>query len=218
MTIGNLGALMQTNVKRLLAYSSIAHAGYVLVAFAAARTPASRQRLLHRVLRHHECRRICRSLPRWRASENYAPSKTSRGLGPPSPLIAALFAFFLLSLIGIPFTGGFFGKFYVFSAALQAGHVWLAVIGVINSAIAAYYYLRVIVYMYMRDQRVEAPAARMPFALGTAVANQRGCNHLPGRAPESRARQRITGSAGPREVTRKQFVSKEQRPVRRQGV
>ena len=77
---------------------------------------------------------------------------------------------FLLSLIGIPVTGGFFAKFYVFSAALQSNLVGLTIIAVINSAIAAYYYLRVIVYMYMRDERTEAPVARIPIPLGIGLA------------------------------------------------
>ena len=77
---------------------------------------------------------------------------------------------FLISLIGIPITGGFFAKFYVFSAALESNLVGLTIIGVINSAVATYYYLRVIVYMYMRDERIEAPVARIPAGLGAAIA------------------------------------------------
>lgn len=77
---------------------------------------------------------------------------------------------FLLSLIGIPVTGGFFAKFYVFSAALQSKLVGLTIIGVLNSAVAAYYYLRIIIYMYMRDERVEAPVTRIPASLGAALA------------------------------------------------
>ena len=74
-----------------------------------------------------------------------------------------------MSLIGIPVTGGFFAKFYVFSAALQANLVWLTIIGVLNSAIGAYYYLRIIVLMYMREARDETPVTPIPFALGTAL-------------------------------------------------
>ena len=70
------------------------------------------------------------------------------GLATRRPVLAALFAFFLLSLIGIPFTGGFFGKFYVFSAAIHAGHVWLAVIGLINTGVACFYYLRLLAAIY----------------------------------------------------------------------
>jgi NADH-quinone oxidoreductase subunit N len=85
-------------------------------------------------------------------------------------LIAAILTILLLSLIGIPMTGGFFAKFYVFSAALQANLLWLTIIGFINSVIAAYYYLRVIVYMYMRDQRMEAPVSPIPAGLGFGLA------------------------------------------------
>ena len=102
--------------------------------------------------------------------ERYVTLEDYAGLGRRSPIIASLLTIFLISLIGIPITGGFFAKFYVFSAALQANLVWLTIIGLINSAIAAYYYLRIVVYMYMRDERVETPVARMPFALGAAVA------------------------------------------------
>jgi len=77
---------------------------------------------------------------------------------------------FLLSLIGIPITGGFFAKFYVFSAALKANLVWLTIIGVINSAIGAYYYLRIIVMMYMRDGSEDVPITKIPLSLGTALA------------------------------------------------
>ncbi len=104
--------------------------------------------------------------------EKYVTLDDYAGLGRRSPLIAALLTIFLLSLIGIPITGGFFAKFYVFSAALQSNLVGLTIIGVINSAIAAYYYLRIIVYMYMRDQRaVEAPVAPIPLSLGAGLVD-----------------------------------------------
>jgi len=76
----------------------------------------------------------------------------------------------LLSLIGIPMTGGFFAKFYVFSAALRANLVWLTLIGVVNSAIGAYYYLRIIVVMYMRESRKVVPVTAVPFGLATALS------------------------------------------------
>jgi NADH-quinone oxidoreductase subunit N len=92
------------------------------------------------------------------------------GLGRRSPLLAATLTIFLLSLIGIPMTGGFFAKFYVFSAALQNNLTWLVIIGVLNSAIGAYYYLRVIVAMYMREPRVEEAISPVSFSLGSALA------------------------------------------------
>ncbi len=91
-------------------------------------------------------------------------------MGRRSPVLAATLTIFLLSLIGIPITGGFFAKFYVFSAALQANLVWLTIIGVLNSAIGAYYYLRIIVVMYMREARDETPVAPVSFGMGTALA------------------------------------------------
>jgi len=171
MTIGNIGALVQNNVKRLLAYSSIAHAGYVLVAFAAAKTSGISAAIFYTasyaamnvgafaIVAHLSGK-----------GERYVTLEDYSGLGRRSPLIAALLTMFLISLIGIPITGGFFAKFYVFSAALQSNLVWLTIIGVINSAIAAYYYLRIIVYMYMRDEGVEAPVARIPAGLGAGIA------------------------------------------------
>ena len=93
------------------------------------------------------------------AGERYVTLEDYEGLGRRSPLLAATLTIFLLSLIGIPMTGGFFAKFYVFSAALQANLVWLTIIGVLNSAIGAYYYLRIIVVMYMREARKEVPVS-----------------------------------------------------------
>ncbi len=170
MTLGNLGALVQDNVKRLLAYSSIAHAGYLLVAFAAlpdngipaamfyAASYAAMNVGAFAVVSHFAS-----------AGERYVTLEDYAGLGRRSPLLAAALTIFLLSLIGIPITGGFFAKFYVFSAALQANLVGLVIIGVLNSAVGAYYYLRVIVAMYMREPREEVPVSPVPFGLGAAL-------------------------------------------------
>ncbi len=171
MTLGNVGALVQNNIKRLLAYSSIAHAGYLLVAFAALPENGIPAAMFYTasyaamnvgalaVISHFGA-----------AGERYVTLEDYSGLGKRSPLLAATLTIFLLSLIGIPVTGGFFAKFYVFSAALQANLVGLVIIGVLNSAIAAYYYLRIIVVMYMREPRVEAPVTPIPAALGVALA------------------------------------------------
>jgi NADH-quinone oxidoreductase subunit N len=151
MTVGNLGALRQQNVKRMLAYSSIAHAGYLLVAFTAlsrdgiaaasfyAVTYAAMNVGIFAVISH-----VGGYDDRLTLLQDY------RGLGQKAPILAAAMAFFLISLIGIPFTGGFFGKFYVFTAAIHSGMIWLAILGLINSAIAAYYYLRVLVTIYAK--------------------------------------------------------------------
>jgi len=104
------------------------------------------------------------------AGERYVTVEDYAGLGRRSPLLAATLTIFLLSLIGIPITGGFFAKFYVFSAALQANLVGLTIIGVLNSAVGAYYYLRIIVAMYMREAREPVPLAPIPFGVSAALA------------------------------------------------
>jgi len=103
------------------------------------------------------------------AGERYVTLEDYEGLGRSSPFLAATLTIFLLSLIGIPVTGGFFAKFYVFSAALRANLIWLTLIGVVNSAIGAYYYLRIIVMMYMREARKEVPVTPVSFGVATAL-------------------------------------------------
>ncbi len=171
MTLGNVGALVQQNVKRLLAYSSIAHAGYVLVAFAALPNngiPAVMFYTASYAAMNVGAFAVVSHLAG--AGERFVTLDDYAGLGRRSPLLAATLTIFLLSLIGIPMTGGFFAKFYVFSAALQANLVGLTIIGVLNSAVGAYYYLRIIVMMYMREAREEVPATPVPPALGAALA------------------------------------------------
>src|SRR5580698_4613191 len=176
MTMGNLGALLQRDVKRMLAYSSIAHAGYLLAAFTAfprqgiaaacfyTATYAAMQVGAFAVITQ-----IAGYDERARTIDDYT------GLGQKRPWLAALLAFFLLSLIGIPFTGGFFGKFYVFSAAIHGGHVWLAVIGLLNSGVACFYYLRLLVAVYTKPGSESARLtplrpAGVPAAIGVALA------------------------------------------------
>jgi NADH-quinone oxidoreductase subunit N len=165
MTLGNVCALVQDNVKRLLAYSSIAHAGYLLVAFAAQPALGASAAMFYTaayaamnvgafaVVSHFA-----------NAGEKYVTLEDYAGLGRKSPVLAATFTFFLMSLIGIPITGGFFAKFYVLSAALKSNLVGLAIILVLNGAVGAYYYLRIIVMMYMREPRGEVPVAPVRFA------------------------------------------------------
>jgi len=172
MTIGNLAALVQSNLKRLLAYSSIAHAGYLLIAFAALKgTDGIASAMFYTasyaamnvgafaVISHFAG-----------AGERYITLEDYAGLARRSPVLAATLTIFLLSLIGIPMTGGFFAKFYVFSAALQNNLIWLVIIGVLNSAIGAYYYLRIIVAMYMREPSHEEAVSPVSFSLGSALA------------------------------------------------
>jgi NADH-quinone oxidoreductase subunit N len=171
MTIGNLGALVQDNIKRLLAYSSIAHAGYLLVAFAALPNngiPAAMFYTASYAAMNVGAFAVVSHFGS--AGERYVTLEDYSGLGRRSPLLAATLTIFLLSLIGIPITGGFFAKFYVFSAALQANLVGLVIIGVLNSAVGAYYYLRIIVVLYMREPKQEVPVAQIPVGLGFALA------------------------------------------------
>ncbi len=174
MTLGNLGALVQTNVKRLLAYSSIAHAGYLLVAFAMTTSENSPNGIAAAMF--YAAAYAAMNVGAFavvshfaNAGEQYVTLEDYEGLGRTSPLLAAMLTIFLLSLIGIPMTGGFFAKFYVFSAALRANLVWLTLIGLVNSAIGAYYYLRIIVVMYMREPRKQVPVTPVPFGLGVAL-------------------------------------------------
>ena len=171
MTIGNLAALVQDNVKRLLAYSSIAQAGYILIALAALPNngiPAAMFYTASYAAMNVGAFAVISHFGG--AGERYVTLEDYSGLGRRSPLLAATLTIFLLSLIGIPITGGFFAKFYVFSAALQAKLVGLVIIGVLNSAVGSYYYLRIIVVMYMREPRQEAPVPRIPVGLGFALA------------------------------------------------
>ena len=170
MLIGNFAALMQTNVKRMLGYSSIAHAGYVMVALAAASQVGIAAAMFYLasyalmnigafiVISHVAARH-----------ETFVRIEDLAGLGRREPITAGLLAVFVFSLIGVPLTGGFFGKFYVFQAALHSNLVWLTVLGLINSAIAAYYYLKIIVAIYMHEPG-EATADIIPPTTGLRIA------------------------------------------------
>ena len=160
MFVGNLGALVQTNVKRMLAYSSIAHAGYILVAFAAvtylegnsdtggaAAYAAVLFYLLSYALVKLGAFTIVSQLGG--AGEKHLSLDDYAGLGRRQPVVAAALGLFLLSLLGLPVTAGFFGKFYVFKAAVNSHLIWLAVLMAVNSIIGAYYYFRLIVVMYL---------------------------------------------------------------------
>jgi NADH-quinone oxidoreductase subunit N len=165
MTLGNFGALVQNNVKRMLAYSSIAHAGYILVAFAAG-APLGISAAIFYTAAYAAMNVGAFAVVSDFAStgERYVTLDDYAGLGKRSPLLAFTLTIFMLSLIGIPATAGFLAKYYVFAAALRSptnstALVWLSIIGLINSAVASYYYLRVIVAMYMREPATEeAPA------------------------------------------------------------
>ena len=176
MTVGNLGALLQRDVKRMLAYSSIAHAGYLLVAFTAFPFDGIAAACFYtatyaamNVGAFAVITQVSGYAERARSIDDFT------GLGQRRPFLAALLAFFLLSLIGIPFTGGFFGKFYVFSAAIHGGHVWLAIIGLLNSGVACFYYLRLLSAVYTKSGSESARLDQLrpisiPAAVGLALA------------------------------------------------
>jgi NADH-quinone oxidoreductase subunit N len=152
MTIGNFGALTQSNIKRLLAYSSIAHAGYVLVAVTSQSDTGIAAAMFYLVayaMMNVGAFAVVTHLAG--KGERHVTVDDFAGLAVRQPMTAALLSVFLLSLIGVPLTAGFFGKFYIFQAALQAHLIWLAVLGLLNSAVAAYYYLRILVVMYMKE-------------------------------------------------------------------
>jgi NADH-quinone oxidoreductase subunit N len=181
MFVGNLGALMQTNVKRLLAYSSIAHVGYILVAFAAVTFLAGNSDtgaapayaavlfyLLSYALVKLGAFTIVSQLGG--AGEKHLSLDDYAGLGRRQPVVAAALTLFLLSLLGLPVTAGLFGKFYVFKAAVGSHLIWLAVLMAVNSIIGAYYYFRLIVVMYMREPDGKAaPVAVIGFPLAVNV-------------------------------------------------
>ena len=180
MTLGNLAALRQTSLKRMLAYSSIAQAGYLLTGLAAGNVKGAEGALYYLIAyTFMTLGAFAVVLAVQRHDENDVSIERMHGLASRQPALAALMAIFMLSLAGIPPLAGFFGKLYVFTGAVEAGMIWLAIVGVINSAIAAYYYLRVTVVMFMSDPvagAVEAPKPRWPVmttivlaAVGTIV-------------------------------------------------
>ena len=170
MILGNVVAVVQLNLKRLLAYSSIGHAGYLLVAIASTQglLGAAESSLLFYLLVY-----TLMTLGAFGVvilaegrGENLALEDLS-GLAARHPWIAGAMAVFMISLAGLPPTAGFFAKFYVFSAAIQAGQLGLALVGVLASVVSVYYYLRVVYYIYMRPAEVERPLHLSPLALAS---------------------------------------------------
>ena len=179
MTVGNVVALVQSNVKRLLAYSSVAHVGYMLVGLAAGLYPGAPAVLFYLgVYAVASVGAFGTILLLEREGEEAVDLAAYGGLAARHPILAFGLTVFLLALIGMPPTAGFVGKFYLFSAAIQRGLVGLAVIAVLNSVVAAYYYLRLIVYMYMREPEGAPTLARV-----TPAASMRppdvGLDHAP---------------------------------------
>jgi NADH-quinone oxidoreductase subunit N len=183
MFVGNLGALVQSNVKRLLAYSSIAHAGYVLVALAAVTFSKGDMEggaskayaavlfyLLSYSLVSVGAFTIISDLGG--RGERYLNVDDFAGLGTRQPFTAAALSLFLLSFLGLPITAGFFGKLYIFTAAIKSNLIWLAVLMAVNSTIGAYYYLKLIVVMYMHEHKGAVPAdsGKLSVTAGLVVA------------------------------------------------
>jgi NADH-quinone oxidoreductase subunit N len=173
MSVANLIAGRQESVKRMLAYSSIAHAGYVLVAVASIpRVGVEAQAsVLFYLLGYtvSTAGAVGTLVLMGRRGAEAVSYEDLAGIGRRHPAAAIAMSFFLLSLAGIPPTAGFFAKLYVFRAAIGAGFYWLAVLGLINSVVGAYYYLRVMVYMYMREPAPGAPIAT-PMKSGSVAA------------------------------------------------
>ncbi|MGB6646943.1 MAG: NADH-quinone oxidoreductase subunit N [Bacteroidota bacterium] len=160
MIVGNVLAISQNNIKRMLAYSSIAHAGYILVGVIAANEAGANGVLFY--LLAYTVMNVgafgILSVGESREGE-YLTFEDYTGLSTQRPLLAGLMALFMFSLAGIPPFAGFFGKYYVFAGAVEAGYTWLAVVGVLMSAVSAYYYLKLVVVMYFKEgvSTMEAP-------------------------------------------------------------
>ena len=171
MTVGNLAALRQQNVKRMLAYSSIAHAGYLLAAFAGLGNSGISAAAFYIAAYCAMNVGIFAVITVISGYDEALPLiEDFRGLLYRAPLLGGVLIFFLLSLVGIPFTGGFFGKFYSFSAAVGGGAVWLAIIGLLNSGLAAAYYLR-LAFVAAQKPLEDHPASAQPTPrVGIAVA------------------------------------------------
>jgi len=173
MTIGNLAALQQENIKRMLAYSSIAHAGYIMIGMVAARHAVDdigTYSILYYLLAYTfmNLGAFIVVILYGRQAEDNLSITDYAGVGYKYPVLGAAMAIFMFSLAGIPPTAGFIGKFYIFAAAVKGGFIDLAVIGVINSVLSVYYYLRVTVMIYMHEPVADTP--RLQFSSAGILA------------------------------------------------
>ena len=175
MFAGNLSAIVQTSVKRMLAYSSIAHAGYILVALTAAAATDHPEAGIAAALFYLVGYAIVKMGAFLIVAQVGGPDEAHvnledfAGLGRRQPALAACLSLFLLSLLGLPVAAGFLGKFYVFNAALESNLIWLALLLAVNSVIGSYYYLRVIVTMYMREPAAEVAVQPVSWTLSLAL-------------------------------------------------
>ncbi len=172
MTVGNVAAVTQSNIKRMLAYSSIAHAGYVLIGVVAGTTRGVTAMLIYLLIyTFMQLGAFAVVVMLRRADVIGDELKDFSGLHFRNPFAAFAMLLFMLSLGGIPPTAGFMGKFWLFSAAIDAHWYWLAVIGVLNSAISLYYYIRVVVFMYVKNETMGSePVRSAPLTVALAVA------------------------------------------------
>ncbi len=170
MGVGNIVALSQTNIKRMLAYSSIAHAGYVLLGVISG-TADGMASVLNYLLIYAFMNIGAFAVVIMLRSEGFKGDNISdyEGLAKTHPLSAALMLIFMFSLTGIPPTAGFMAKFYLFMSAINAGYTWIVIIAVIFSAISAYFYLRIVMYMYMKEPKETVQLTTSP-AIGLALA------------------------------------------------
>jgi NADH-quinone oxidoreductase subunit N len=184
MTVGNFTALRQDNIKRMLAYSSIAHAGYCLVGFASG-TATGTSGILFYML-SYTFMNIGAFAVIVLVGKKGEPNGTVMdyaGLGHKRPLLALAMTVFMFSLAGMPPTAGFIGKFYLFSGAVEAGYLWLAIIGVLNSAASVYYYLRVIVFMYFKPGEEEFDWFNVTAPVALALVVSAAGSLIPGVIP-----------------------------------
>lgn len=175
MAVGNVVALAQTNIKRMLAYSSIAHAGYALIGIIVANSEGLTSMMTYLMIYAFMNIGAFAVVIMLRTEGFKGDSITDyEGLAKTHPFLAALMLIFMFSLTGIPPTAGFIGKLYVFMAAINAGYTWLVLVAVVFSVISAYFYLRIVMYMYMKEPKVEvitSQSGTLRIALGvTTVA------------------------------------------------
>jgi NADH-quinone oxidoreductase subunit N len=184
MTVGNITALRQDNIKRVLAYSSIAHAGYALVGFAAGNGTGIAGILFY-MLSYSFMNIGAFAIIILVAKKGETNGNVSdfAGLGFKRPILALAMTLFLFSLAGVPPAAGFVGKFYLFAGAVQKGYIWLAVIGVLNSAASAYYYLRIMVYMYMKEPTEEFEWIKVTAPVTLALVIAAAGTLIPGIVP-----------------------------------
>ena len=173
MTVGNFAALTQSNLKRMLAYSSIAHAGYLLIGAVTGSARGVTAMLVYLFVYTFMQMGAFAVIVLMRRDDVVGDElKDLNGLYFRQPFAAIAMLLFMLSLGGIPPTAGFMGKFWLFSAAIESGYVWLAVIGVLNSAVSLYYYIRIVVFMWLKNEPTGSEPKQSPalaLAMGVAV-------------------------------------------------